>query len=123
MRHATWMLAMLAGCAATTRLEPNQLYVHGVSYPDAASARVGHAFHAAPAARCEYGDGRPSEWATTGAAVAAGSLPPGIKLDEGALTGTPTQAGTYEATIEFHGVACGGKPFPDQRATVHLIVR
>ena len=113
----------MAACGAGAKLAPNELYVHGVSYPDAGVAKVGHAFHADPAARCEYGDGRPSEWATRGATVSAGELPPGIKLDDGVLTGTPTKAGAYRFTIEFHGVACGGRPFPDQRADVTLTVR
>jgi hypothetical protein len=111
-----------AACGGAQRA-PNELYVRGVSYPDLAVAQVGKTFHAAPAARCEYGDGRPSEWATTGAQIETGALPPGLSLDDGAIVGTPKTAGDYRATIVFHGVACGGKPFADQRATVHLTVR
>ena len=96
--------------------------MRGVSYPDLGAAHVGHAFHAAPAARCEYGDGRPSQWGTRGAQVESGALPPGLSLDDGAIVGTPKTAGEFTATIVFHGVACGGRPFADQRATVHLVV-
>jgi hypothetical protein len=113
----------LIACAGAAHVAPNTLVVRGVSYPDLGVAKIGRAFHAAPAARCEYGDGRPSQWATRGAQVEAGALPPGLSLDDGAIVGTPTTAGDYHATIVFHGVACGGKPFDDQRADVHVVVR
>ncbi len=113
---------MLVACGGA-QVAPNALVVRGVSYPDLGTAKVGHAFHAAPAARCEYGDGRPSQWGSTGARVEGGALPPGLSLDDGAIVGTPTTAGTFDATVVFHGVACGGKPFADQRATVHITVR
>jgi hypothetical protein len=113
----------VAACAGPRAAGPNELVVRGVSYPDATAGRVGVRFSASPAARCEYGDGRASQWATTGAHVTAGALPPGLSLEEGTIVGKPTAAGDYHATIVFHGVVCGGKPFPDQQTDVHLVVK
>jgi hypothetical protein len=122
MNRAALVIA-IAACAGPRAAGPNELVVRGVTYPDATTAKVGARFSASPAARCEYGDGRTSQWATTGARITAGALPPGLSLDEGAIVGKPTTPGDYHATIVFHGVVCGGKPFPDQQADVHLVVR
>ncbi len=122
MKRALLLIAA-AACAGPRAAAPTELVVRGVSYPDVARAHVGTRYSASPAARCEYGDGRPSQWGSTGARVEGGALPPGLSLDDGAIVGTPTTAGTFDATVVFHGVACGGKPFADQRATVHITVR
>jgi hypothetical protein len=125
VRRAALAFAMIGAgaCAGARAAGPNELVVRGVAYPDATTAKVGARFSASPAAQCEYGDGRASQWATTGARVTAGALPPGLSLDEGVIVGKPTAPGDYHATITFHGVVCGGKPFPDQQTDVHLVVK
>ena len=93
-----------------------------VSYPNAAAARakVGKPFYAKPEARCVYDNGREARWAITGAHVVSGELPPGVAIEDGALTGTPTKPGTYSARVQLSGVTCAGKPYPDQTADVTI---
>ena len=93
-----------------------------VSYPDAAAARVkvGARFYAKPSARCTHDDGSDARWAITGAHVVSGELPPGIAIEDGALTGTPSKAGDYTAQLAVTGVTCAGKPAADQTVDVHI---
>ncbi|MEJ3405054.1 putative Ig domain-containing protein [Rathayibacter sp. YIM 133350] len=41
---------------------------------------------------------------TTSSEVTGGSLPPGLSLQHGVITGTPTEAGTFTATLSAHGL-------------------
>jgi hypothetical protein len=94
-----------------------------IAYPDAATAKVGTKFYAKPAGQCRYDNGRDARWAITGAHVTTGELLPGITIEDGALTGTPTQAGEYHAQIAFTGVTCAGKELADQTIDVAIRVR
>jgi hypothetical protein len=96
-----------------------------VTFPDAAAARtkVGARFYAKPAARCVRDDGSDARWAITGARVASGELPPGIAIEDGVLTGTPSKAGDFTAELVVSGVTCAGKSYPDQTVDVHITVR
>ena len=96
-----------------------------VSFPDAAATRtkVGAPFYAKPAANCVRDDGSEARWAITGAHVGSGELPPGVGIEDGVLTGKPSQAGDFTAQIVITGVTCAGKSYPDQTAAVHITVR
>jgi len=95
-----------------------------VTFPDAAAVRtkVGAKFYAKPSARCIRDDGSEARWAITGAHVASGELPPGIGIEDGVLTGTPSKAGDFSAQIVVSGVTCAGTSYPDQTADVHIVV-
>ena len=98
-----------------------------VFYPDAGAhgltANVGKRMQAKPAAACTYPDGRDGRWANTGASVEQGALAPGLVLEDGAIGGVPTSAGSYQATIHFAGVTCAGKPQDDEHVAVTITVR
>jgi hypothetical protein len=98
-----------------------------VFYPDAGakglSGKVGKRMQAKPAAACTYSDGREARWANTGASVEEGALAPGLVLEDGAIGGVPTEAGTFSLTIRFAGVTCAGKPMGDQHVIVSLAIR
>jgi hypothetical protein len=117
-----WLALALAAC--TPRGGAADTATFHVAYPDAASARakLGAHFYAKPVAQCAYDSGKEARWAITGAHVTGGALPPGIAIEDGVLTGTPTKAGDYAATVTVGGVTCGGKPYPDQVADVHIVV-
>jgi hypothetical protein len=89
-----------------------------ISYPDAPAggvrATLGKRFYARPVGRCFYDDGREARWTMTGARVEDGELPPGLALEEGVITETPSQAGTYRARIVFRGVSCAGRSYDEQ---------
>jgi hypothetical protein len=117
----TWMMVLVVGAC-----------VHGsgtgaagfsIAYPDATTARVGKKFYAKPAGQCRYDNGRDARWAITGARVASGELPPGISIEDGALTGTATKAGAYDAQITLSGITCAGKELADQTIDVAISVR
>src|SRR5665647_587005 len=70
-----------------------------VFYPDAGArgirAKVGARMQARPAADCKNTEGVDARWANTGARVVSGELPPGLAIEDGAIAGAPTAAGTY----------------------------
>ena len=93
-----------------------------VTYPDATAARVrvgGH-IYVKPSATCTRNDGTEARWAITGAQVTSGVLPPGVSIEDGTITGSPTAAGDFTATLSISGITCAGKPYPDQTASVHI---
>jgi hypothetical protein len=93
-----------------------------IAYP-ATTGKVGAKFYAQPAAQCHYDNGRDARWAITGAHVVSGELPPGVAIEDGALTGTPKTAGSYHARIAFDGATCEGKAVPDAVADVAITIR
>lgn len=123
-----WVV-VLAACAV-----PVAACVHGggaggnggaafsIAYP-ASTGKVGAKFYAQPTAQCHYDNGRDARWAITGAHVVSGELPPGVGIEDGALTGTPKQAGTYHARVTFSGVTCEGKAVADPTIDVAITIR
>ena len=91
-------------------------------YPDQ-PAKVGKHYQVKPSADCTHEDGSEARWATTGASVESGELPPGVSIEDGALNGTPTKPGTYHARLAVTGVTCASKPQPDQHVDVTVTVR
>ena len=82
--------------AGAVEIEPQPPAITTESLPDGI---VGQSY----TARVEAtgGDGEPYDWAVTG-----GALPDGVELDPatGEISGEPTEAGTFEFTIEVDGV-------------------
>ena len=117
------LLVIVAACAA----QGGDGATFRVTYPDAppagTRAKVGKRFYAKPVGQCSYPNGRDARWAITGAHVASDELPPGITIEDGALTGTPTSAGEFAAHIELTGVTCAGTPYPNQALDVRISVR
>lgn len=100
-----------------------------VFYPDAESSprglvvKQGERMQAKPAAQaCKGTDGGEGRWATTGARVTTGELPPGLVIEDGAIAGIPTTIGTYKATIRFSGVTCATTPTDDKLVHVTIVV-
>jgi hypothetical protein len=116
-------VAFVIGCGGARVSEStNDPAGFHISYPDAtnATASVGKRFYAKPTAQCTYDNGREAHWAITGARVETGTLPPGVTLEDGALTGTPSKPGEYAARIKITGITCAGKPYPDQSLDVKI---
>src|SRR4029079_13649422 len=99
-------LAMLWGLAAACSASTHGGGAAGpagfrVFYPDMPAdgfhAKVGKRFYAKPVGNCRYDDGRDAHWAMTGAKVTTGKLPPGLALEDGAISGVPVEAGTFAA--------------------------
>jgi hypothetical protein len=95
-----------------------------VFFPDADAmdvlhVHVGAHVQAKPNADCKV-NGVEARWATTGAQVTTGQLPPGMHVEDGAIVGVPLDVGTYKATIRYSGVTCGGAPIDDK--LVHVTV-
>ena len=93
-----------------------------VFYPDT-STKLGKHFQAKPSADCKRDDGSDARWAASGARVASGELPPGLSIEDAAIGGVPTKAGTYSAKIVVTAVTCAGKPQPDQTVDVTITVK
>ena len=97
-----------------------------VFYPDAGTrgirAKVGARVQAKPAANCRNVEGIEARWANTGAQVASGELPPGLAIEDGAIAGAPTTAGTWRVTVKFTGVTCAAAPVADQTVDVAISV-
>ncbi len=123
-----WVLALVcAACARGAGGGGASSGAFSVRYPDApptgVTAKVGKRFYAKPSAQCFYDNGREASWRMTGARVTAGELPPGLTLEDGVIGGTPKQAGSYQATIEFSEVTCAGKPHSGQVVDVQITVQ
>ena len=95
-----------------------------VSYPDAqqATAKLRKHFYAKPTAQCAYENGREAHWAITGARIDSGTLPNGVTIEDGAITGTPSKRGAFAAKIKVTGISCAGKPSPDEIVDVKVDV-
>ncbi len=100
-----------------------------VFYPDAENSprglviKVGERMQAKPAAQdCKGPDGSEARWTNTGTKVTTGELPPGLVIEDGAIAGVPTKAGTYKATIRFSGVTCATLPTDDKLVHVTIVV-
>lgn len=126
MKRAAILLLALAACPkpkAPGEVEAGFRVFYGDPRAKSLTVQSGVRMQTKPAATCTYPDGREARWANTGAKLDEGTLAPGLVLEDGAIGGVPTQAGTYNATIKFAGVTCAGKPQGDQRAAVTIIVR
>ena len=93
-----------------------------VFYPDT-QTKVGKHFQAKPSADCKYDNGNDARWAASGARVKSGDLPPGLTIEDAAIAGVPSKAGSYQVKLVVTGVTCGGKTFPDQEVDVAITVR
>jgi len=97
-----------------------------VFYPDMPAggfhAKVGKRFYAKPVGNCRYDDGRDAHWAMTGAKVSTGKLPPGLALEDGAISGVPVEAGSFALQIELTGLTCKSQPFDAQTVDVTIVV-
>jgi hypothetical protein len=86
-----------------------------ISYYDT-SGQVGYHMVASPRARC----GATWNWDTV--TLIGGSLPPGLYLRGSKIEGTPTQPGNWQVTLEFTGLECRGKTYPDQDVSVNFTI-
>lgn len=91
-------------------------------YPDS-PAKVGKHYQVKPEADCKRDDGSDARWTSGGVNVESGALPPGLEIEDGAINGAPTKAGSYRARIAVSGVTCAGKPLPDQHVDVSITVK
>ncbi|HSN28390.1 MAG TPA: putative Ig domain-containing protein [Kofleriaceae bacterium] len=110
----------LAACAHAGGA-PNTRFTFG--YPDAGPGKVGAKYYAKLVGDCRYENGREARWTITGAQVASGALPPGLTLEDGSITGTPKQAGSYAAEIVLSGTTCAGKATRDHTLTITIEIR
>lgn len=55
--------------------------------------------------------------------VVAGTLPPGLKIMNANIVGTPQQPGRWVVTLQFARIECGGKIYPDQEVSVTLEIK
>jgi hypothetical protein len=111
---------MVAACAPHSTV----MGAFAVTYPDAAALRmkIGGHVYAKPSARCTRDDGSEARWAISGAHVVSGGLPPGVTIEDGTITGAPTQAGEFGAQLAITGVTCASKSYADQTVDVRITV-
>jgi hypothetical protein len=62
-------------------------------------------------------------WSYGSAVLDNGSLPPGMAIDNGVISGAPEAPGTWVVSIKFTGILCNGTGFPDQETDVPIQVR
>ncbi len=117
---ACTLACMLTACPHAGG-SPDTRFTFG--YPDAGPGKVGKKYYAKLAGDCRYDNGREARWTITGAHVASGALPPGLSLEDGSITGTPKQAGTYAAEIALSGMTCAGKATKDRTVSVSIEIR
>ena len=55
--------------------------------------------------------------------MTTGELPPGLAIEDGAITGTPKTPGSYHVQITFSGVTCAGKEIADPTIDVAIQIR
>jgi hypothetical protein len=123
MIRAAIVIALAACSGAGTSGETATFRVF---YPDMANAgfhaSVGKHFAVKPVGQCLYTSGRDARWSMTGARVDSGKLPPGLAIEEGAVSGTPIEAGSWTFQVKFSGVTCAGKPHDAQLVDVTITV-
>lgn len=81
--------------------------------------KAGHHMTAEPRARCGPGS---EMWYHSTASMVGGSLPPGLRLQQSRIAGTPEQPGRWQAQVRFTGLNCRGRTYPDQDVTVDLFI-
>jgi hypothetical protein len=114
-------LLALASCAGAHKGENATFRVF---YPDMPAtgfkAKVGKKFYVKPVGQCVYENGKDARWAMTGAKVADGTLPPNFTIEDGAISGTPIEAGTWTVRVKFSGVTCAGSSHEPQTVDVTI---
>jgi hypothetical protein len=114
-----WVMVLaVAACAHTTGGAAG----FSIAYPEAGPGKVGKTYYAKATGQCHYDNGREARWTITGARVTTGALPAGLTLEDGAISGTPEDAGSYHAQITFSGVTCAGKELADQTVDVAISI-
>jgi hypothetical protein len=110
------MLAILLGaCGGRGKpaQQPGEAATFRLFYPDALAggfrAKVGKHIHLKPVAQCVYENGRDGRWTMTGAKIEAGTLPPGLRLEDGVIGGSPADRGEWTVRVKFDGVTCAGR--------------
>jgi hypothetical protein len=119
-------LASIVLVACASRGETTLLSVATPAPYDPFDLRVGHAYDGiwiAKVGSCRIEDGTESKWTIADMHVASGELPPGLMLEDGSLSGSPTTAGTYKADLVFTGIRCAGRPIHDYRVELTINVR
>lgn len=116
-----FMLAALPGRVRAAEPGTVQLAIYYGAYGEFAPLRAkpGQAVLAQPKvlqAVCR-------SWSYSHATLDYGSLPPGMAIDNGVISGAAEMAGTWVISIKFIGVECNGTGFPDQEADVPIQVR
>lgn len=123
MKRVVVAIVLVAGCAKASNGGGGGFRVF---YPDAGTsgirAKAGARVQAKPAADCRNIEGIEARWANTGAQVTSGELPPGLVIEDGAIAGAPTAAGTWRVTVKFTGVTCAAAPVADQTVDVEISV-
>lgn len=87
---------------------------------DNTTGQVGHHMIAQPGiARGICG----GSWNSDEPYVVGGALPPGLRIVNSDIVGTPQQPGRWIATLRFARIECGGKTYPDQEVVVTLEIK
>jgi len=119
------VLWLMVGCAGAHHGGGGGEASFRVFYPDAPAggfhAKLGTKFFVKPVGQCTYDNGRDARWAMTGANIVSGDLPAGFTIEDGAISGTPKQAGSWTVTVEFSGVTCAGTKREPQRVDVTIV--
>lgn len=123
------MLALLVGCPGPNRgggSGADDVATFRVFYPDQPAAgfraQVGKRFQIKPVASCTHASGRDARWTMTGASIDGGGLPPGLAIEDGAIGGVPSAAGTYDLKVRFSGVTCAGEAHDEVVVDVKIAV-
>ena len=116
----TLLMLILTNCAAPGSAKSvigdsrfqNSLYYSGTS------GKVGHHMSCQLLGTCSGG------WSYNHAStkVVSGSLPPGLTISDSFIQGTPTQPGTWTATIRISNLKCNEKAYPDADVRVNFYI-
>lgn len=119
------LLVMLVACGAPKGTAATDATFR-IFYPDAPAtgfpAVAGKRFAIKAVGQCVYSNGRDARWAMTGARIDGGELPAGLTLEDGAIAGTPTEAGSRTVRVRFSGVTCAGKTLDAQLVEITINV-
>ena len=87
---------------------------------DNTTGQVGHHMVAQPGVAKGVCGG---SWNSDEPNVVRGALPPGLRIVNADIVGTPQQPGRWIVTLRFARIECGGKIYPDQDVAVTLEIK
>ena len=90
-----------------------QRTIGNIYYVDS-SGTVGNHLSSYPKARCG------GVWGSSNGRIIKGTLPPGLKIYQSTISGTPQSPGQWTVHIKFTTIICQGAYSPDQTVIVNF---
>jgi hypothetical protein len=130
VRTGIVLAVVLAACSGRAKQEDTTggagAATFQVFYPDAPAAgfraKVGKHMNLKPVGKCVHENGRDGRWTMTGASLESGMLPPGLRIEDGVIGGSPADVGEWTVRIKFSGVTCAGQQHEIAPIDVKIVV-